>query len=458
MKRRLVCLVISLICPVAPVGAAAVKSAAEYVPIVREHIVRDFRGMLRESGGALPHPFLAPGSKQYADILWDWDSWLSNVALRQILLEAGSDEDRAKAVAHERGCVLNYLHYGGMDGWVPILLKRNSPPRKELKAGLDIYAVNMHKPCLAQHAAFVVKMGGGDAEWLREKFFHLQAFVNKYRNHQRHKPTGLYFWNNDEAIGVDNDPATFMRPPKSSGSIFLNCLMYRELKATAYLCSALGQGELAGEYERDAADLKEAIQRHCWDERDGCFYSVDLNLLPYTGAPFSADPKLPLHAGAPRDYDCLIQRIDVWSGFLALWAGIATPEQAQRIVAEHHANDRTFRAAYGVRTLSKLEKMYSLRASGNPSLWTGPIWGVSNYLVWRGLVDYGYEREARELAEKTIVLFGRDFERFGALHEYYLPDSGEPVLNRGFQNWNFLVLNMAAWYEGRPVVSENWER
>jgi beta-mannosidase len=61
---------------------------------------------------------------------------------------------------------------------------------------------------------------------------------------------------------------------------------------------------------------------------------------------------------------------------------------------------------------------------------------------------------AAELAEKTIRLFARDFERFGALHEYYLPESGEPVLNRGFQNWNYLMLNMAAWYEGRPVVRE----
>ena len=45
-------------------------------------------------------------------------------------------------------------------------------------------------------------------------------------------------------------------------------------------------------------------------------------------------------------------------------------------------------------------------------------------------------------------------ERFGALHEYYLPDNGEPVLNRGFQNWNLLVLNMAAWLEGKEVVEE----
>jgi len=98
--------------------------------------------------------------------------------------------------------------------------------------------------------------------------------------------------------------------------------------------------------------------------------------------------------------------------------------------------------------------MYDTRASGNPSSWQGPVWINVNYLVFRGLINYGYTKEARELAEKTILLLGRDFERFGALHEYYLPDNGEPVLNKGFQNWNFLVLNMAAWLENKDVVTE----
>jgi putative isomerase len=144
----------------------------------------------------------------------------------------------------------------------------------------------------------------------------------------------------------------------------------------------------------------------------------------------------------------------VWSGFMAMWAGIATPEQAKRMVEEHFKNEKTFNAPYGIRTLSKMEKMYNVRASGNPSLWTGPIWGISNYMVFSGLLNYNYKTEARELARKTILLFGKDFERFNALHEYYLPESGEPVLNKGFQNWNFLVLNMAAWYEGKEMIRE----
>lgn len=427
--------------------------AARYIPALREKIHADYKGMFRPEGGAFRYPFLAPGSAQYADILWDWDSWLSNVALRQILLERANPAESEEALRYEQGCILNYLSYGGMDGWVPIILKRNSGSRSEMKAVENIQETNMHKPCLAQHAAFLVRTGGGDAEWLRERFQVLQAFVNRYRNHQRHHATGLYFWNNDTAIGVDNDPSTFMRPAKSSGSIFLNCLMYKELLAMVYLCERLGLQEIGRGYQESADELKVSIQRHCWDERDGFFYSVDLNLLPFEPRPFGGDSKFILHAGQPRRYDCLIQRLDVWSGFLTMWAGIATPEQAARMV-QRYRDPRTFSAPFGVRTLSPLEKMYDVHASSNPSLWTGPIWGVSNYLVFSGLLDYGFTAEARELAEKTIVLFGRDFERFGALHEYYLPESGEPVLNRGFQNWNFLVLNMAAWYQGRSRVRE----
>ena len=283
---------------------------------------------------------------------------------------------------------------------------------------------------------------------LREDFAKMQYFMNGYRTRQYHYETGLYFWINDVMIGVDNDPSTFYRPDRSSASIYLNCIMYKELLAMSYLAECLDLGEIKDDYDKWAEDLKAAVQEHCWDEKDGMFYSVDLNLKP------RINDHPAFHQGAQRHWDCLIQRIGCWSSFMALWAGIATPEQARRIVDENLLDERTFNAPYGVRTLSKLEKMYNVKASGNPSSWLGPIWGVSNYMTWKGLVNYGMDKEAKELAAKTVVLFGRDFERNGALHEYYLPENGEPVLNKGFQNWNFLVLNMLAWLEGRHVVSE----
>ncbi len=454
-------LLLALLCSTVLPAAAQLpertpENVRKYIRICRQQIHRDRRGMYREAGGSLAFPFLAPGSSQYLDMLWDWDSWLSDVALRQILAETGSEADREEALRYERGCILNALSYGGMDGWIPIWIERNAPSREEMLRTRNPWKSNMHKPTIAQHAAFIVQQTGGDAEWLREDFYTLQAFENKYLNFHRHRATGLLYWETDEAIGVDNDPSTFYRPHESSGSIFLNALMYRELLAMVYLAERLQMPEIARRYEREAEALLAAVREHCWDPRDGFYYSVDLNLLPVEKPDIEAlqPGQLCLHVGQPRTYDCLIQRFSVWSGFMAMWAGIATPEQAAEIVARQFHDTRSFNAPAGIRTLSPLEKMYDLRASGNPSSWQGPVWINVNYLVFRGLLRYGFEEEAREVAEKTVLLLGRDYERFGALHEYYLPENGEPVLNKGFQNWNLLVLNMAAWLEGKPVIHE----
>ena len=446
MRKILTGLVLVTIVVAAPAKDGDLPDYRQYSNIIKENVGKDFKKMYREAGGILPYPFLAPGSEAYADCLWDWDSWLSNVALRQILTDRGNKEDMKEAMEYERGCILNYLHHCDMTGFIPIII---SPGNQfEDLRPKDPYKENTHKPCLAQHAAFLVSLDGGNAEWLREDFAKMQYFMNGYRTRQYHYETGLYFWINDVMIGVDNDPSTFYRPDRSSASIYLNCMMYKELLAMSYLAECLDLGEIKDDYDKWAEDLKAAVQEHCWDEKDGMFYSVDLNLKP------RINDHPAFHQGAQRHWDCLIQRIGCWSSFMALWAGIATPEQARRIVDENLLDERTFNAPYGVRTLSKLEKMYNVKASGNPSSWLGPIWGVSNYMTWKGLVNYGMDKEAKELAAKTVVLFGRDFERNGALHEYYLPENGEPVLNKGFQNWNFLVLNMLAWLEGRHVVSE----
>lgn len=453
MTKKTNLILLLLLAAISSVYSQQKDSVADYISIIKSNIYKDYKGMYRKGGGSLVYPFLTPGSNQYDNVLWDWDSWLSNIALRQILSDIGTEKDKQEALKYEQGCVLNFLHYGDWDGYLPIVIWEDSKPR-DIRPE-NIYDVNMHKPVLAQHAAFITKNIGGDAEWLREKFYHLQAFVNNYKSHHRNQATGLYYWQNDVAIGVDNDPATFFRPNKSSASIYLNCLMYKELQAMVYLAQQLNQAAIGEEFANDAVALKAAIQKNCWDERDGFFYSVDLNLKAVDNHQDSTLGKsFIIHSGYPRDYDCLIQRIEVWSGFLALWSGIATPEQAERIVKEHFANPKTFNATAGVRTLSKMEKMYSLRASANPSNWRGPVWGISNYMVFKGLEKYGYKKEATELAQKTIRLFGKDFKKNGALHEYYEPETGEPLLNKGFQNWNYLVLNMIASLEGKKTVEE----
>lgn len=406
--------------------------------LIKEYAYKSYMNMTRKPEGIIKHPFIVPGSQSYHNCLWDWDSWLTDIAIRQIMKDTGEGEEFYE---YEKGCILNFLEHTYEGGGIPIVIQPHTcTPREEV-----IYKTNMHKPCLAQHLAFVIKENGGDVSWVADKFGNLEKFIAVYLKNYRHK-TGLYFWQDDLAIGVDNDPCTFYRPEKSSGSIYLNCLMYKELSAMAYICEKLGEEEKKAFYEKEAESLKEAIRTHCYDERDGFYYSVDFNLLPING-------EISLHSGAPRHWDCLIQRIDVWSGFLAMWAGIATEEQAEGMV-RHLTDERTFWAPYGVRTLSKLEKMYVIKPSGNPSCWLGPIWGISNYLVFSALTKYGFDKEATALAERTVKLLGQDIEECGEMHEYYDPDTGAPVINPGFQNWNLLSLNMIAYLDKKDRVSE----
>lgn len=427
---------------------------SHYIELCREHVCSDYTQMYREGGeGAFVYPYLTPGSRSYSNVLWDWDSWLSDVALRQILALEGSGVRDSSALAYEQGCVLNFLAYTDEDGFMPIGIDQQTDPRQVRPD--DAYHTNMHKPVLAQHAAFITQQTGGDARWLETYFPRMEAFIDCYYQHHRHQETGLFYWQNDMAIGVDTDPSTFFRPAASSGSIYLNCLMYRELLAMQYLASQLGKEQEASNYGNRAETLKRQIQQYCWDERDGMYYSVDLALRPAEPTPqlFFGHPFL-LHEGGPRNYPCLIQRIGSWAGFMAMWAGIATPKQAKRMVSENLTDTMSFCSPYGVRTLSRQEAMYSMAATHNPSNWNGPIWGISNYMVFRGLVRYGMEEEAKTIAEKTITLYGKDLEQNGSLHEYYNPETGEGIINPGFQNWNYLVLNMIAWYEHQQVVEE----
>jgi putative isomerase len=417
-----------------------------WMRLLETHIRDNSSQMMREPSGILKHPYTVPSSPDsplYTTVLWDWDSWFVSVVLGQVEADTG---EKGRFLKYEQGSILNFLDHTDADGVMPIMLHPENGPLLHGEPGrAGGFSQNMHKPVLAQQAALLTQRGGS-AEWVRPWLPQLDTFLERYFESHIHAPSGLAYWQTDFAVGVDNDPSIFFRPDKSTASIYLNSLLYRELLAYGSILEELGDLKAAIRWRGRAQDLADAMNTYCWDERDGTYYSVDIDLRPI-------DTDDWLHSGAPRHWNSLLLRIDNWSSFLPLWAGFPSQEQAERMV-ERVRDPRTFNATYGIRTLSRLEKMYDLRASNNPSNWLGPVWGISNYLVFRGLAKYGYTEDARELAEKTVRLFGQDLETTGTLHEYYHPDSGEPIMTKGFQNWNFLALQMIAWLENRPVVAE----
>jgi putative isomerase len=244
-------------------------------------------------------------------------------------------------------------------------------------------------------------------------------------------------WGNDVAIGNDNDPTTFGRPFFSSANLLLNCLFHADLKAAAELAGQLNRPEDQQRLSAQADTLGEQIQKYCWDPRDQFYYTVDVQcvdmrkeLIPH------------VRPGMDMSWKCLPLKVQTFTGFLPLWCGLATPDQAKALVQANYLADDRFCGNWGVRSLSSKESMYSLDFSSNPSNWLGPVWIIVNYFVWKGLKDFGFQDEAGKLADKTLRLLATDLATSGSLNEYYHPDTGLALSHKGFMDWNLLVLEM----------------
>jgi putative isomerase len=346
------------------------------------------------------------------------------------------DDDplKQKLCEHVSGSLLNFLEHASPGGQIPIMMTADDPdPFRAL--GNNPTTRNQAKPVFGQLGLLACDQRG-DADWLAPHFDSILRFYDSWTKHNS-SPIGLLVWGDDVAIGDDNDPATFGRPLFSSANLLLNCLFYQDLLASAELARWLGRSSDNDRLSSQAKELAHRVQKFCWDPRDSYYYSVDVQCV---------DRRAELIHNFPRGMDmswrCLPTRIQMFTGFLPLWCGIAPQQNAQELVSSNYLADDRLRAQWGIRSLSARETMYSLEFSSNPSNWLGPVWIIVNYFAWKALKRYGYKKEADALADKTLLLLSRDLEVNGSLNEYYHPDTGAALSHKGFMDWNLLVLEM----------------
>ncbi len=393
--------------------------------------------LLRPAEGVLTHPRLSqtfPG-KQYSTNLWDWDTLWTTRALFRIAKLNNDADLRAQIGTHAAGSILNFLDVQSDEGRLPMVMdvKKQDPlgalPHDRPKGQ------NQAKPVFAQIAALVAAETG-DVAWLAPYFDKLLRFYASWAKDNQ-SATGLFVWGNDVAIGNDNDPTTFGRPDYSSANLLLNCLFFEELKAAADLAGRLNRPDDQGRLAVQAKTLGNSIQAYCWDPRDQFYYTADVQVVDRRKELIPS-----VRPGMDTSWKSLPLRIQTFTGFLPLWCGLATADQAKALVQTNYLKDDRLRAPWGIRSLSNKEAMYSLLFSSNPSNWLGPVWIIANYLAWKGFKAYGFDAEARDLADKTIHLLANDLAVNGSLNEYYDPDTGKALSHKGFLNWNMLASEM----------------
>ncbi len=392
--------------------------------------------LLRDPVGILKYPSVAPSlpGKMYSTELWDWDTLWTSQGLFRLASLLHDDQLREKLCDHVSGSLVNFLEHASPGGQIPIMMAADDPDAFRI-VGKNATSRNQAKPVFGQLGLLACDQRG-DANWLEPHFDSILRFYDSWIRHNA-SPIGLLVWGDDVAIGDDNDPCTFGRPFFSSANLLLNCLFYQDLLASAELARRLGRAADHDRLSIQAEELAQRIQRFCWDPRDSYYYTVDIQCV---------DRRAELIPNVPRGMDmswrCLPIRIQMFTGFLPLWCGIAPQQSAHELVSANYLADDRLCARWGVRSLSARETMYSLEFSSNPSNWLGPVWIIVNYFVWKALERYGYKKEADALADKTLLLLARDLEANGSLNEYYHPDTGAALSHKGFMDWNLLVLEM----------------
>ena len=370
---------------------------------------------IRPAEGYIKYDYLIPAG--FYKQMWDWDGFFIGSHL------AHQSREQAKYL---KWWVLSFAGAMDQEGYVPGFITTQGPPEPRLSAVLGKFAV---KPFLAQ-GAVIASERLGDYQWAAPVWENLRLIL-AYREKTQYDPKWeLFFWESAMQSGEDNNVALTNDPHDRNAFLAadLCTYQYREYKAMARLAEMLGKQAEAGEYRQKAEKLRAAMLKHLWFAQDAMFFNVR------------------------RDSGEPVRRIS-GSNFIPLADDILAPDGARTMIRRYLWNSEYMLAPYGIRSLSKQDSGYNNESMIQPySNWQGPVWINTNYLYFLALKRYGFDGEARQLAETLGRLVLRDIRKCGSMHECYHAETGEglaPTAEQsknhvftGFVGWNLLVQDM----------------
>jgi glycogen debranching enzyme len=242
-----------------------------------------------------------------------------------------------------------------------------------------------------------------DKAFLKEMYDSSVKFYNFYVTNRDKDGDGLCEWGGEAILESVRDALVAVWDqvgyPSNFEGLDLNCMLVMEAKSLEEMALELGLNDEAKKWKDDYEKRTNLINKYCWDPETGFYYQVNKDDHSFT---FKTKDDL--------------KRMEI-IGFLPLWAGVANKEQAASLVG-HLTDPKKFWRKYGIPSLAADDPYYN-----DKGYWNGPVWVQWNYLIERGLLDYGYRKEAAELVDKvTEVMYDR-LSKDHNLWEFYSPDT-----------------------------------
>lgn len=215
-----------------------------------------------------------------------------------------------------------------------------------------------------------------------------------YESMTRENPMHLVFYWNRQLAWVDT-----------------NCQAAFDCLNLAEIARILGNEKDAEDFQKEYSDLALLINEKLFDKEKG-FY-------------------------CDRSGEKLLNHMHI-GGFWALISGVATSERADRL-AEHLLDPETFGLPYGIPGIARKNPEFGI---DHLHYWRGPVWCPTEYMVLRGLLKYGKDALANQLAERFYESVFNIWQKTGTVWENYSPlqcDTPSEAAGRDFCGWSALA-------------------
>ncbi|WP_309864997.1 trehalase family glycosidase [Desmospora profundinema] len=373
----------------------------------------------------LPYPYVVPGG--VFQQLFYWDSYF-------ILL--GLKISRLTALA--RQIVDNFLYEIKTFGLVPnsseiAHLSRSQPPfltsmikevydgdKTWLQHAYKMAKVEYHQVWMDPNTHFIPQVGLNRYFDDIEKMLRIRG--EAYLHFDEIYLPPAFLQERAEAESGWDYTARFNRQCASFIPVDLNALLYRYETDFAHIAKILDRDKEAADWKKRAFSRKQTMDHYLWNEQHGVYFDYD----------FVRGHQYPYFSLAT---------------FYPLWAEAASPRQAEKV----RQNLSRFLHRGGAVT--------STTYSGFQ--WDYPNgWAPLQWIVTKGLLHYGYRKEAEQIANHWLSLCTHIFERYGKLFEKYnvvdfnIRTPGRYPLQEGFGWTNGIYLKLATEFGYCQVESE----
>ncbi len=307
--------------------------------------------------------------------MWLWDSCFHALGFAEYNLQMAKESVLALFDYQQEDGFIAHTYFGDMKG-----------------------SSEVTQPQVIAWAVWNIYQKDKDKEFLRACAEHLKSYLLWDKANRDLNGNDLLEWKTEFSYtecrcgesGMDNSPRFDV--DEYMDAIDFSTFMAHDCVYLAKIYRELEEDKNAEIFEDLSNRISNNINTLLWSEEDGFYYD--------------------------RKFSGELHKVKTCAGFLPLFAGICSKEQADKVV-KCYLDERYFQTRFPIPSISADHSEYM------KDMWRGCSWLNYNYFFILGLRKYGYNDLADELTKKTLDVIKEWYEKTGNVFEFYDAENEE---------------------------------